>query len=314
MISETRMRVIFTRWLAKISPRMDVHTLAAINASTRVNTVAWCVVSSSFPGFKPSSSSPTSRMACGALPGMPKATVGSSAPPSLASLEASGASTPSGAPRPKLARLGEVAWAWAYARKAATLGADPRDDPHHAADDRAPEQQEGVGEYEADAVEHVAGRRADHLGLLHQLLALDRQKEHLGDGEDADGDDAGVDPVPEIQEAEGEPLVAGDGRVSDEGHQESQPRGDKPLDRLLLGQRRDQADSQQRHEKKIPAARTRTPRSAPPAAAAGRSGNRTPIPEPMPSRRWPARTRRVPAAPAGGRRTPWRCWPRCRER
>ena len=64
-------------------------------------------------------------MAWGALPGMPKATVGSSAPPSLASLAASGASTPSGAPRPKLARLGEVAWPWAYDRNAATLAPTP---------------------------------------------------------------------------------------------------------------------------------------------------------------------------------------------
>ena len=63
MMSVTRIRVILTSWLAKRSPRMEVHTLAAISASTSVNTVAWCVVSSSLPGFSPSSSSPTSRMA-----------------------------------------------------------------------------------------------------------------------------------------------------------------------------------------------------------------------------------------------------------
>src|ERR1700716_4191392 len=58
------------------------------------------LVSMSGPGTSPWIRKAPSRMAMVALPGTPKATVGSSAPPSLALLELSDAMTPRTAPLP----------------------------------------------------------------------------------------------------------------------------------------------------------------------------------------------------------------------
>ena len=55
-----------------------------------------------------------------ALPGMPKASVGSNAPPSLELFAASGAITPSIHPLPNISGCFDVCLAWPYAIKVAT--------------------------------------------------------------------------------------------------------------------------------------------------------------------------------------------------
>ena len=62
-------------------------------------------------------------------PGMPKASVGSRPPPSLAPTVASGAMTPSTLPLPKVSGCLEVCTAWAYANQSATVDPSPGNTP-----------------------------------------------------------------------------------------------------------------------------------------------------------------------------------------
>ena len=87
-------------------------TLATIRVATIEKVMSSFEVSISGPGVIPWIRKAPSRIAIGALPGMPKATVGTSAPPFMALLAVSGAITPRTSPLPNcdLSRALWTAW------------------------------------------------------------------------------------------------------------------------------------------------------------------------------------------------------------
>ena len=94
-------------------PMSVVSMLAMTTIQTKLKTTSrWCV-SISGPGTMPRPMKATSSIAMASPPGMPKASVGSRPPPSLAPSVASGAITPSMAPLPKRSGVFEVCTACA---------------------------------------------------------------------------------------------------------------------------------------------------------------------------------------------------------
>ena len=87
-------------------------TLAMASIHTRENVTSSRVVSISGPGVIPWIMSAPIRIAMAALPGMPKAMVGISAPPFIALLAVSGAITPRTSPLPKPSLFFELCTAW----------------------------------------------------------------------------------------------------------------------------------------------------------------------------------------------------------
>src|SRR3954471_19848928 len=103
--------------------------------------------SMSGPGTSPWMRNAPSRIAIVALPGTPNATVGTSAPPSLALLELSEAITPRTSPLPKVcAAPFSVFSGGPRGEPAHHRGADPRDRADAAADPRAAHDQPPVFE------------------------------------------------------------------------------------------------------------------------------------------------------------------------
>ncbi len=86
--------------LASARTMIVAMTQAMVSDSTRVKTTSSWSNSSLGPGSSPCSTMAPRNTAVSALPGMPKARVGISEPPSLALLADSGAITPLMLPRP----------------------------------------------------------------------------------------------------------------------------------------------------------------------------------------------------------------------
>ena len=166
---------------------------------------------------------------------MPKLRVVSSAPPSLESLAASLAMTPSGLPCAEGARVPGRLHGHGVGDEVGGLAAHPGDDPHQRADGRAAQQADGVAE-----VLHHPLPRAPDAGLdvvLGDGAALGRVVDQLADGEQPDEERDQRNAVPQVLAAHGVADEAGGLVEAHQRQQDADPAGDEPVQERALAHR-----------------------------------------------------------------------------
>src|SRR5579875_1943098 len=227
-----------TRPLAARNTR-TATTLASPRIHTIAHTTSRCVTSMRGPGVRPRMTKAPSRMAMPELPGIPKATVGMSAPPSLAWFALSGAITPSIAPLPKASGRLPVA------DPGGRVAAQSRDEPDEGAQEAAADRQPRMASHVPETLKHARERVGGGLPLRggRDGAPAPAQLDHLGQPEQADDDGHQVHPVPEPELPPREPVDPCLWVHPHGGQGEPHGTGEEPLEERLAADGRDEGDA-----------------------------------------------------------------------
>ncbi len=208
----------------------------------RPQTKSLCSTNNNGPGLRPHTIRPPSRIAAVPEPGMPSASIGSSAAVPEACAAVSGANTPSMRPLPKLSGSLENRLARFVAHE---RGGDraARSDAQPAADERRAQQSDPVVRQVLPDIEDDA--QADLGGMTAQRQALLHRQQDFADSEQAEHGDQKLMPRNRSLEPEGHAQLAGHRIHADAGEQQAERHRDDGLVFFLAAEADERAEGQE---------------------------------------------------------------------